>query len=56
MSNGQVKEFASPYRLLQNPESQLSKMVEKTGPEAAQKLRQMAEEARSRAHKKQSIF
>ena len=56
MSNGRVKEFGSPYRLLQNPDSQLYKMVEKTGPEASEKLHQMAIEARSRANRKMSIF
>ena len=48
MNKGQVKEFESPHRLLQNPSSQFSKMVEKTGPTAAQKLRDMAEDARMR--------
>ena len=56
MSNGRVKEFASPYRLLQNPDSQLFKMVEKTGPEAAEKLHDMAIEARKTGIKKTSIF
>ena len=56
MSNGRVKEFASPYRLLQNSDSQLYKMVEKTGPEASQKLHQMALEARSRTNRKMSIY
>ncbi len=32
MSNSRVKEYASPYSLLQNSNSQLYKMVEKTGP------------------------
>ncbi len=45
MSNGRAKEFASPYELLQNCDSQLNEMVENTGPEAAQKLRKMAEVA-----------
>ena len=51
INNGQVKEFASPYRLLQNPLSQFYKMVEKTGPEASQKLHQMALNAHSRVNK-----
>ena len=42
MNKGRVKEFASPYQLLQNSNSQLYKMVEKTGPVAARKLHQMA--------------
>ena len=56
MSNGQIKEFGSPYRLLQNPDSQLYNMVEKTGPEASEKLHQMAIEARSKANRKMSII
>ena len=56
MSNGRVKEFASPYRLLQNPDPQLFKMVEKTGPEAAEKLHDMAIEARKTGIRKISIF
>ncbi len=56
MSNGRVKEFDSPYRLLQNSDSQLYKMVEKTGPEASQKLHQMALEARSRTNRKMSVY
>jgi ATP-binding cassette subfamily C (CFTR/MRP) protein 4 len=42
MSKGQVKEFDSPYNLLQNENSLLTKMVEKTGPSASKKLHQMA--------------
>ena len=45
MSNGQVKEFDSPYELLQNPRSLFYKMVQKTGPSASRKLYQMAREA-----------
>ena len=45
MSNGQVKEFDSPYDLLQNPRSLFYKMVQKTGPSASRKLYQMAREA-----------
>ena len=56
MHNGQVQEFASPYRLLQNPDSMLYKMVEKIGPEASKKLHQMAINARSRTQRKHSIF
>ena len=56
MDNGSVKEFASPYRLLQNSGSQLYKMVEKTGPEASRKLHQMALDARSRLNRKQSVY
>ena len=56
MNNGQMKEYASPYRLLQNPSSLLFKMVEKTGPEASRELHKMAMDARSRVNRKQSIF
>ncbi len=56
MSNSRVKEYASPYSLLQNSNSQLYKMVEKTGPEASQKLHQMALEARSRKNRKISVY
>ena len=45
MNKGQVKEFASPHRLLQDPSSQFYKMVDKTGPTTSQKLRAMAQEA-----------
>ena len=48
MNKGQVKEFESPHRLLQDPSSQFSKMVDKTGPAASQKLRAMAQEAHLR--------
>ena len=48
MNEGQVKEFESPHRLLQDPSSQFSKMVDKTGPAASQKLRAMAQEAHLR--------
>ena len=48
MSKGQVKEFDSPHHLLQNAGSQFSKMVDKTGPTASQKLRTMAQEAQLR--------
>ena len=42
MSNGQIKEFDSPYKLLQDPSSLFYKMVQKTGPSASKKLHQMA--------------
>ena len=45
MSNGQVKEFDSPYNLLQKRRSHFKKMVEQTGPIASRMLHQMAEEA-----------
>ena len=48
MSKGQVKEFERPHHLLQDPSSQFSKMVDKTGPTASQKLRAMAQEAHTR--------
>ena len=48
MSSGQVKEFETPYSLLQKPDSLLYKMVEKTGPAASRKLHQMALEAHTR--------
>ena len=45
VSRGQLKEFDTPYQLLQNPRSQLRRMVEKTGPSASRKLHQMALDA-----------
>ena len=45
LNNGQVKEYDSPYALLQNPNSQLKGMVEQTGPAASRKLHQMALDA-----------
>ena len=42
LSKGHLKEFDSPYFLLQNPQSTLYSMVKETGPTAAQKLHQMA--------------
>ena len=51
MNRGQVKEFDSPYTLLQNHHSLFSKMVEQTGPSASRKLHQMAEEAHLRRRK-----
>ena len=41
-------EFDKPLSLLEKSDSLLSKMVEKTGPVASRKLRQMAEEAARR--------
>ena len=40
-----MKEFDTPYNLVQNTKSQLYSMVEKTGPIASKKLRQMALDA-----------
>lgn len=45
MSKGQLKEYDSPYHLLQNSQSLLYNMVKKTGPNAAKKLQQMALDA-----------
>jgi len=56
MSDGRIHDFASPYRLLQNSNSLLFKMVEKTGPETSKKLHQMAIQARSRANRKMSTI
>lgn len=42
MHSGHVVEFDKPYKLLQKKSSQLYKMVEKTGPEAARELHEMA--------------
>ena len=42
MSKGQLKEFDSPYNLLQNPQSLLHDMVKKTGPSASRQLQKMA--------------
>ena len=42
MSRGRVVEFDAPYKLLQNSGSHLYRMVEKTGPEAARELHEMA--------------
>ena len=42
MNKGQLKEFDSPYNLLQNPQSLLHDMVKKTGPSASRQLQQMA--------------
>ena len=51
VSRGQLKEFDTPYQLLQNPRSQLRRMVEKTGPSASRKLHQMALDAHLRQKK-----
>ena len=48
MSEGQVKEFDRPYRLLQQPHSLFHHMVEQTGSVTANKLKQMAQEAEMR--------
>ena len=45
MNRGQVKEFGSPYNLLQDHRSLFYKMVQKTGPSASKKLQQMALDA-----------
>ena len=45
MNRGQVKEFDSPYNLLQDHRSLFYKMVQKTGPSASKKLLQMARDA-----------
>ena len=51
MSNGQIKEFDSPYNLLQDPSSLFYKMVQKTGPSASKKLHQMARDAHTQRHR-----
>ena len=48
MNKGQVKEFDSPYTLLQTQTSLFRKMVDRTGPSASRKLYQMALEAHLR--------
>lgn len=48
MKNGQLKEFDSPYKLLQNPSSKFYLMVEKTGLTASGRLHQMALESHLR--------
>ena len=48
MSDGQVKEFDRPYSLLQQPHSLFYHMVEQTGSVAANKLKQMAQDAEMR--------
>ena len=55
MSNGRVEEFDKPLSLLKKPGSLLSKMVEKTGPVASRKLRQMAEDAANRQQSRTRI-
>ncbi|KAL3283197.1 hypothetical protein HHI36_006347 [Cryptolaemus montrouzieri] len=44
MDAGEMKEFASPYELLQNSEGYFSKMVAQTGPAMEDKLKKIAEE------------
>ena len=48
MVKGEVKEFDSPYNLLQKRRSHFRKMVEQTGPTASRILHQMAMEAHLR--------
>lgn len=45
MDNGEVREFDSPYNLLQDARSLFYRMVQKTGPSASKKLQQMALDA-----------
>ncbi|KXZ48458.1 hypothetical protein GPECTOR_27g628 [Gonium pectorale] len=44
MASGQLKEFAPPTQLLENPASFFTKLVEDTGPHASKMLRRMAAE------------
>lgn len=48
LKNGKLKEFDSPYRLLQNPSSKFYLMVEKTGLTASGRLHQLALESHLR--------
>jgi len=45
LDSGRLVEFDVPHRLLQNPNSYFSQLVEHTGPETSAQLRRMAEEA-----------
>lgn len=54
LKNGQIKEFDSPYKLLQNPNSKFYLMVEKTGLTASGRLHQMALESHLRRRFKQN--
>ena len=45
MDSGAVKEFDTPYNLLQDHRSLFYKIVQKTGPSASKKLQQMALDA-----------
>jgi len=45
LDSGRLVEFDVPHRLLQNPNSYFSQLVEHTGPETSAQLRGMAEEA-----------
>lgn len=54
MSQGQLREFGTPYDLLHDHNSLLHNMVEKTGPAASRKLWQMAIDVhlgREKSHK-----
>ena len=48
LKNGRIKEFDSPYKLLQDPNSRFYMMVEKTGLTASGRLHQMALESHLR--------
>lgn len=54
MKKGKIKEFGSPYKLLQNPSSKFYLMVEKTGLTASGRLHQMALESHLRRKFKQN--
>lgn len=54
LKNGKIKEFDSPYKLLQNPSSKFYLMVEKTGLTASGRLHQMALESHLRRMFKKS--
>ena len=42
LDDGDVAEFDSPGKLLENPDGHLSQLVDQTGPNAKRKLSQMA--------------
>ena len=42
LKEGQICDYGKPYELLSNPDSQLLRLVEHTGPVAAQKLKSLA--------------
>lgn len=48
MDAGMVAEYDRPYRLLRNPQSMFSAIVEATGDDEAQNLKDMAFEGRTR--------